>query len=87
MDNYKHDIYVDVSTPLYKITRMLRNISQIMSVEMQCFMQVLPDTYKGAQRIFINDKVEKLYRELESSAGDFTQMGHAIDEWIGSKVK
>ena len=57
MDNYKHDIYVDVATPLYKTTRMLRNVTHIMSVEMQAFMQVLPDIYKGAERVFLNDEV------------------------------
>ena len=57
MDNYKHDIYVDVATPLFKTNRMLRNISQLLSVEMQIFMQVLPDTYKDAKRIFLNEEV------------------------------
>jgi hypothetical protein len=87
MDNYKHDIYVDVATPLFKTNRMLRNVSQIMSVEMQIFMQVLLDTYKGAERIFLNDGVEKLYRQMEPSIGEFHTLGHVIEEWIASNAK
>ena len=87
MDNYKHDIYVDTATPLFKTMRMLRNISQLMSVEMQTFMQVLPDTYKGTARIFLNSEVEALYRKFEPLVGEFNKLGHVIEEWMASDVK
>ena len=52
MDNYRHDIYFDEGTPMLKVSKMIKNLNEMIALEFMVSVEVLMDVYSKAKRLF-----------------------------------
>lgn len=69
MENYRHDIYFNDGVILGRLNKTINGLTELMGIEAIESIEIIEDMF-GKGRLFKNDQMEKVYRELTKGKED-----------------